>query len=69
MGNIAKTTRLLTSPTFFKGASRVVDLYGKLDEYNYQDADYYALKADWANVGNDISISMNKNGKEKKAKK
>lgn len=57
--NVLKTTNLLTSPTFLKGASRVVDLYGKLDEYTYSDnADFFALKNDWENVGNTIYISI-----------
>ncbi len=59
MNDELKTTKLCTSPTFFKGASRVIDLYGKLDEYCYQeDADYFALKNDWDNVGNAIYISI-----------
>lgn len=66
MGDIVKTTRFLTSPSFLKGASRIVDLYGKLDEYNCQDnADYHALQNDWVNVGNYIQISMTQNGKGK----
>lgn len=65
MSKINLSTKLLTSPSFLKGASRIVDLYGKLDEYNYQEnADYEALKADWENVGNYMSISVNNYGKK-----
>lgn len=67
--DLLKTTMLLTSPTFLKGASRVVDLYGKLDEYAYSDnADFFALKNDWENIGATIYISIG-NYDQKQAKK
>lgn len=54
-----KSTDLFSSPSFIKGTSRIVDLYGKLDEYNYRDdADSHALKQDWKIVGSDIKSSM-----------
>ena len=50
----------MTSPTFLKGVSRVFDLYGKLEEYSYQEsADYHATETDWKNVGDDIFTSIN----------
>lgn len=67
MGNTIKTNSLLSNPGFWKGASRVADMYGKLDEYNYQnDSDYDAIKNDWVNVGQNILISVHKNVKRKK---
>ncbi|MBI2426592.1 MAG: hypothetical protein HYV34_01980 [Candidatus Kerfeldbacteria bacterium] len=49
---IRATTLFFSVPSFKKGASRLMDLTGSLDEYNSQpDADYQALKKDWGNVG------------------
>ena len=51
-----------------KGASRVVDLFGKLDEKNaVLHSDYDALKGDWEIVGNSIHVSIVGYGKEQKA--
>lgn len=59
MNKILQSTILLTYPNFFKGASRIVDLSGQLDEYaTSSDADYVALKNDWKNVGKTISKSI-----------
>jgi hypothetical protein len=61
-----KTTALMTSPNFSKGATKVFNLYGKLDEYDYQnDADRVALETDWKNVGTSICISTSKYDKER----
>jgi len=54
-----KSTDLFSTPSFLKGTSRVFDLYGGLDEYNYRDdADQHALKKDWEIVGSDIRSSI-----------
>ena len=49
---------LFTSPSFLKGSSRIVDLFGYLDDYNYKSTDNQvdseALKRDWEIVGLDI---------------
>lgn len=48
-------------PSSMKGAARVVDLFGKLDEYKtYPDPDSEMLRKDWEVVGEDIRISMTK---------
>ena len=53
------STDLFSKPSFLKGASRVVDLFGTLDEYNYRDdADSHAIAKDWKMVGLDISDSV-----------
>ncbi len=63
--NNLKTIRTMRKPSFMKGASRVFDLYGKLDEYKKQDdADYQALKDSWENVGKTISKVTYNYGKE-----
>ena len=62
MGNTKiKSTDLFSIPSFMKGVSRTVNLFGNLDEYNYQDnADAHAIKNDWKNVGLDIKSSIKK---------
>lgn len=56
---IQRSTDLFSFPSFLKGASRVVDLFGKLDEYKYDDdADTKALKKDWEVVGQNIKESI-----------
>ncbi|EKD93232.1 MAG: hypothetical protein ACD_28C00200G0005 [uncultured bacterium] len=65
-----KKSSLFHFPSFLKGASRVMDLYGKLDHTHRQEnADYFALKNDWANVGNALYISIHDYAQKKKRKK
>jgi len=66
VGNIkTKSTDLFLIPSFLKGASRVADLYGKLDEYDYRDdADCHALKEDWKIVGLDIKASIDRHANQ-----
>lgn len=49
---------LFASPSFMKGAARIADLFGYLDDYNYKPTgkkvDTEALKRDWNIVGLDI---------------
>ncbi len=68
MKNFIKSTWFSVSPSFLKGASRVVDLFGKLDDYNFKEMDdYKALKRDWENVGKTISNSMSEYDKKEKS--
>lgn len=56
------SSALFTNPSFLKGACRVVDLFGSLDEYNYKEsdieADTEALKRDWEVVGYDLTKAV-----------
>lgn len=49
---------LFAGPSFFEGVGRILDFGGTLTEYNEsltpQQADYFAMRADWALVGHDI---------------
>ena len=62
------SSALFTRPSISKGSSRVVDLFGYLDEYNYskteEEADLKALTRDWKIVGLDIHKAMGAYGKE-----
>lgn len=50
-----KASTLFRQPSFFKGMARVVDLFGKLDEYAYSEhADLEQLHRDWKIVGTDL---------------
>lgn len=62
MNSIKDTTQLITIPSFFRGMSRVADLFGNLDTYKYtKNADTEALKNDWKNVGNDMRTVIKEN--------
>lgn len=56
------SSALFTTPALLKGAARVVDLFGYLDDYNYKkteaEADTEALRRDWTIVGLDIKKAM-----------
>ncbi|MBI4097688.1 MAG: hypothetical protein HY426_01490 [Candidatus Levybacteria bacterium] len=62
------SSALFSSPSFLKGVSRVVDLFGYLDNYNYKkgekEADLEALKRDWSIIGIDIDDSIKKYAEE-----
>jgi len=53
---------LFSTPTFWAGMARVLDLGGTLNEYNYSStpnkADFHAILSDWKVVGSDISKAM-----------
>lgn len=56
------SSALFSNPSILKGVTRVVDLFGYLDEYNYKnteaEADAEALKRDWTIVGLDIKSAI-----------
>lgn len=60
MSEFFKSTLLFLSlPSFRRGAARIVDLRGDLDSHKLApDADYAALKDDWAHVGQAIHESI-----------
>ncbi len=64
MDNIKiKSSDLFSKPSFSKGVSRILDLFGNLDQYDYRDdADAHAIKKDWENVGSDLKSSIEKYG-------
>lgn len=53
---------LFARPSFVEGMARVVDLGGTLEEYNGsptpEQADFYALRADWRQVGDDLVAAI-----------
>lgn len=55
-------TTLLSYPSTFKEASRIVDLWGSLDEYAYsgsdEEADRESLKRDYCIIMKDLSRSQ-----------
>lgn len=58
-----QTDFLFAQPSFLSGVARVLDLFGTFDEYNVSptpaEADYRALRSDWAKVGQDLQAAMN----------
>lgn len=59
MGNPIESTDLVNSPGFIKDMSRIVDLWGYLDDYCYfesgEQADLHSLKSDYVRAMRDIS--------------
>jgi len=53
---------LFARPSFTEGLARIFDFGNTLTEYNRcltpEQADYYALLADWRVVGNDIGRAI-----------
>jgi hypothetical protein len=53
---------LYARPSFLEGMARIADVGNLLNEYNSslseEQADYLALKADWAMVGRDLSDAI-----------
>ncbi len=53
-----KTGFLFATPSFWSGAGRLLDLWGKFDDYNVgrssTEADMRALYSDWRIVGQDL---------------
>ena len=64
------TMYLFSQPSFIDGMARALDLGGVFDMYNEsqdgREADYIALKNDWAMVGADISNTIEQYGQEQK---
>jgi hypothetical protein len=57
-----KTDFLFAQPSFMSGLARTLDIGGTFDAYNRSTnggmADYRAICADWAAVGNDIKAAI-----------
>ena len=73
-----RTDFLVARPSFWSGVGRVLDLWGKFDDYNIsrttEEADMRALYSDWRIVGQDLrdswlSYHQNKPGYDKKKRK
>jgi hypothetical protein len=62
MVNRLKSDFLVSAPSFFSGAGRLLDWYGFYDSYNasrnVQEADANAMFADWRIVGEDLATAM-----------
>ena len=53
------------SPSSMRGAARLADLFGQLDEYNHSSTpDYDAIRQDWEEVGKQIRTSLSQHGQE-----
>lgn len=59
---IKYTTRLYAMPSWISGASRILDLGGTFNEYNFsespEEADFLALASDWAVVEIDLKSAI-----------
>lgn len=55
---------LFASPGFWGGMARVLDLGTTLKEFNYSlhptRADFLAIRSDWAAIGGDLSVALNR---------
>ncbi|MGD0655384.1 MAG: hypothetical protein ABSA16_13665 [Thermoguttaceae bacterium] len=55
---------LFARPSFFEGVGRIFDFAGTLNEYNNsltpEQADYFAIKSDWRQIGADINQAIQK---------
>lgn len=64
--NSIKEYSLFACPSFLDGLSRVLDIAGLYDDYNYslsgEMADKRAIMADWNAIGNDILFACNSIG-------
>jgi hypothetical protein len=81
MGDEEKDVRtdfLVARPSFWTGVGRVLDLWGKFDDYNVsrttEEADMRALYSDWRITGQDIrdawiQVHEGKSGYPKKRQK
>jgi len=56
------SSSLLITPSFFAGTTRIGDMFGQLNTYNYSktgyDSDRKALSRDWKIVGKEISKAI-----------
>jgi hypothetical protein len=59
---------LYARPSFLGGMASVIDIGGTLVEYNDwlspEQADFYALRADWCQVGDDLQRAIDTVGGE-----
>jgi hypothetical protein len=71
MVNKVKSDFLFAQPSFASGAARVLDLWGRFDEYNIsatpEEADAAAIASDWIIVGQDIGDAVKQNESEQDA--
>lgn len=55
---------LFARPSFVEGIARIIDFGNTLTEYNVsptpEEADYYAIRADWCAVGGEIQRASSK---------
>jgi hypothetical protein len=55
------TFRLFSTPNFWKGVARIIDLFGTLDTYNVsatpEEADKQAFLADWECLSSDAQAA------------
>lgn len=62
------STFLYATPSFLEGAARAIDFSGTLNEFNRSEtgeqADSFALYADWRLIGEDIQRAMLQVGAE-----
>ncbi len=62
---------LFAQPSFFAGASRLVDFFGVLNTYNKshtpEEADFRAILSDWEAVGLSLLLAERKFSKEYEA--
>lgn len=62
MSNRVKSDFLFAQPSFASGAGRILDLWGRFDDYNFsetpEEADSNALASDWIIVGQDLCDAM-----------
>lgn len=53
---------LFARPSFLTGLARIADPFGTLNDYNMpasgSEADYRALRSDWATVGDDLRSAI-----------
>lgn len=53
---------LFAEASFFEGVGRILDFGGTLTEFNEsqtpEQADYFAMRADWFLVGHDLRAAM-----------
>lgn len=56
---------LFIQPSLLRGVSRTIDLWGKLDDYNFSpsptEADKLAIASDFVAIGDDLWISIEEN--------
>jgi len=71
MNKNAYTDFLFAQPSFASGAARLLDLWGRFDDYNRSEsaaeADARAIASDWAVVGQDIYYAIEQCDSESKS--
>lgn len=59
---------LFVNPTFWRGAARVGDFWGILEEYNLSrtaaEADAMAMRSDWLAIGRDMTAALQTHRRE-----